>query len=219
MTIRSNITVIKNHIVPLLGRRAVADVTTADVDDLKRAIREGRTGRDELAEGSGKRIIVKGGLNAANRSIAVLSKAFNLSERSGWRPRGSNPCRGIDKYRAPKRERFLSAEELARLGAVLADAEAKGTAPPQVIACIRLLLFTGARLGEILTLQWPHIDFERACLNLPDSKTGAKVVHLNAPALALLTGLPRHDGNFHLLPGEREIRHLAASQASLALER
>jgi integrase len=77
-----------------------------------------------------------------------------------------------------------------------------------VVAAIRLLVFTGARRNEILTLKWEHVDFERACLRLPDSKTGAKTVHLNAPALELLWALPRIEGNAHVIPGERLGAHL-----------
>ena len=87
-------------------------------------------------------------------------------------------------------------------------AERDGGETAFVIAAIRLLLFTGARLGEILGLRWNHVDFERACLRLPDSKTGQKVLYLSAPALEVLAGLPRLDGNPHVICGEREGAHL-----------
>ena len=98
-------------------------------------------------------------------------------------------------------ERFLATEELARLGAVLSEAERTATELPSVIAAIRLLIFTGARLGEILSLQWRDVDFERACLRLPESKTGAKVIHLNAPAMEVLNGLAREEGNPWVIAG------------------
>ncbi|MCH9019104.1 MAG: site-specific integrase [Proteobacteria bacterium] len=72
---------------------------------------------------------------------------------------------------------------------------------PSVIAAIRLLIFTGARLGEILNLQWRDVDIERACLRLPESKTGAKVIHLNAPALEVLNGLERSEHNPWVITG------------------
>src|SRR4029077_3106040 len=62
---------------------------------------------------------------------------------------------------------------------------------PHAAAALRLLIFTGARLREILHLKWDHIDFERGLLLLPTSKTGKKTIVLNAPALAILSGLPR----------------------------
>ncbi len=129
----------------------------------------------------------------ANRVLAVLSKMFNLAERWGLRPDGSNPVRHVDRFRERKRERFLSETELARLGKTLAEAEAAGTERPPTIAAIRLLVFTGCRLSEILSLRWEHVDFERRCLRLADSKTGPRVVPLNAPALKVLAELEQGD--------------------------
>ena len=72
---------------------------------------------------------------------------------------------------------------------------------------MRLLIFTGCRRDEVLTLQWDHVDFDRACLRLPDSKAGAKTVPLGAPAVELLAGLPRVRGNPYVLPGSVPGRH------------
>lgn len=174
-------------ILPALGGRRARDVTRADVVKLHHARRSAPYD--------------------ANRAVAVLSKMFNLAEKWGERPDGSNPCRHVEKYRERKRERFLSEVELARLGEVLAAAERDGSESPYVVAAIRLLVFTGARLSEILALEWSHVDFERACLRLPESKTGAKVVYLNPPALELLASLPRLEGNPHVIPGERLGEH------------
>jgi integrase len=77
-----------------------------------------------------------------------------------------------------------------------------------VIAAIRLLVFTGARLSEILTLRWDHVDLERGFLNLADSKTGAKTIYLNAAARKLMAALPRLEGHPYVIPGERQGRHL-----------
>jgi integrase len=63
-----------------------------------------------------------------------------------------------------------------------------------------LLLFTGCRLREILHLRWEHVDFERGCLFLPDSKSGRKTVILNAPALAVLNELERFGP--YVVPGD-----------------
>jgi integrase len=65
-----------------------------------------------------------------------------------------------------------------------------------------LLVFTGARLSEILELEWGWIDFERGEARLPDSKTGAKTLHLPAPALAVLADLPRVEGNPYVIVGQ-----------------
>jgi integrase len=78
-----------------------------------------------------------------------------------------------------------------------------GSESPHVIAAVRLLLFTGCRLGEVLTLRWEDVDFERGLLHLPDSKTGAKTVALAAPALQVLAEAPRLKGNPYVMPGEK----------------
>ena len=116
----------------------------------------------------------------------------------------------------------MSGNELVRLGMVLAKAEQDGVVvvrakgdypekpvliPVQVVPIVRVLIFTGARLGEILTLCWEYVDDERGVLALPESKTGAKVIHLNAPAMAVLADLPRLSGNPYVFPGMRKGQH------------
>jgi integrase len=135
-----------------------------------------------------------------NRVIAVLSKMFNLAEKWGLRPDGSNPCRHIERFAERHRERMLSAAELGRLG----DALAAYSGSPYSVAAIKLLVFTGARLGEVLGLEWDWIDIERGEARLPDSKTGAKTLHLPPPALAVLADLPRLDGNPYVIVGKRK---------------
>ena len=88
-------------ILPTLGRKRVADVTRQDVARLHHA---GRTAPYQ-----------------ANRTLAVLSKMMMLAERWGERPDGSNPCRHIERFAESKRERFLSPDELARLGDAKAE--------------------------------------------------------------------------------------------------
>jgi integrase len=164
-------------VLPALSKRKVVEVTRTEVTKLHHANRTA--------------------IYQANRTLAVLSKMFNLAERWGLRPDGSNPCRHVEKFSERKRERFLSADELGRLGDVLARYDGS----PYYGAAIKLLVFTGARLGEILGLRWEWIDFERGEARLPDSKTGAKTIHLPPPALAVLAELPRVEGNPHVIVG------------------
>ena len=77
---------------------------------------------------------------------------------------------------------------------------------PHVTAAIRLLILTGCRLREILHLKWDYIDLERGLLNLPDSKTGAKVVVLGAPALKIVASIPRVDGNPYVIASAKADR-------------
>jgi integrase len=83
----------------------------------------------------------------------------------------------VKKYAVNKRERFLSWEELRRLGDVLSDLEKRTEIGIFAVAAIRLLIFTGARLNEILSLRWQYVDLQRELLLLPDSKTGKKSAH------------------------------------------
>jgi integrase len=145
----------------------------------------------------------------ANRCMALISHIFTKAETWGLTERGTNPCRGLDRYREVARERFLSSEEIARLGKVLAQEEQDalaGRADWRADAVIRLLLYTGARLSEILTLQWSFIDWAGGFARLPDSKTGAKSIALPAPALAVLRAVRAqqgHAGGKFVFPGKK----------------
>ena len=150
----------------------------------------------------------------ANRVLAVVGSMYTFAARSGIVAEGINPARRIEQYKERCRERFLTGAELERLGSAIREAETKGIPwevdegkpkakhlpkaknrftkiGPFAAAAIRLLLFTGCRLREILHLKWDQVDLERGLLFLADSKTGRKTVILNAPAFAVLTGLDR----------------------------
>jgi integrase len=149
-----------------------------------------------------------------NRMLRVISSLFTFAGKAHVVPIGFNPCRGIEYFPEEGRERFLSTQELAQIGEAIREAETTGLpygvdeangkakhAPkeanrrtvvgPHAAGALRLLIFTGARLREILHLKWEHVDFERGLLMLPTSKTGKKTIVLNAPALAILNDLPK----------------------------
>jgi integrase len=130
---------IEDFVKPALGRRKIRAVTGLEIVRLHNSLQETPY--------------------QANRVLAVVSRMFNLAERWGLRPGGSNPVRHVDRFAERKRERFLSEAELARLGKALADAEQARTETAATIAAIRLLVFTGCRLGEILRLRWAQVDF------------------------------------------------------------
>ena len=123
---------------------------------------------------------------AADRSMPVLSVIMREAEAMGLRTEGSNPCRGVPRYRRKGRERFLSDDEIRRLSAVLA---AHAGRQPLQVALVRLLLLTGCRKSEILTLRWS--DYREGRLFLRDSKTGPRTVWLSSPARNVLDGIER----------------------------
>jgi integrase len=182
------------HVAPALGSKRAREVTSADVGKLHRKI--------------GTKTPV-----TANRIVALLSSLFSWAAGRGRVSKDLNPARGITRYREQGREKFLSGEELARLGETLREAETVGVpwvvdesspkakhvpkdnrrtkVSPYATAALRLLLLTGCRLREILNLRWEEFDCERGMLLLPDSKTGRKPVILSGAAIAVLEGIPR----------------------------
>lgn len=147
----------------------------------------------------------------ANRVLALLSHMFTKAEAWGVRPDYSNPCRHIKKFKESKRERFLNQDELIRLGEALIEAESEGESP-YVIVAVRLLLLTGARLSEILTLKWTDVDIEARLIRLSDSKTGKKTIVVPAPALDLLSALPKMKNNPYVICGMKDGTHLVNLQ-------
>jgi len=162
---------IENRIRPVLGPLSVESVTRADILKLQHSLRETPY--------------------EANRVVALLSKAFNLAEAWGLRPDGTNPTRHVKRFPEKKREGFLDRDELSSLGEALREAERLGEVHPILLAGLRLLLFTGCRVSEVLAFEWSRIDWEAGTIRLPDSKTGPKTIHLGLPALDVLSNIKR----------------------------
>jgi integrase len=199
---------IERHVKPLLGRKKIGEVTRGDVERFMRDVSKGKTAAQfKTAKG---RVRVTGGEGTSRRTVRLLGGIFTYAVNRGYI--AANPRRGVKVAADGKGERFLSPAELQRLGETLRIAEKDGLpwmlnegvktqyrpkdvenvrepVSPHAIAAVRLLLFTGCRLGEILTLKWEHVDFAHGMLHLPDSKTGAKKVLLGAPALQVLASL------------------------------
>ena len=182
---------VRQYIVPALGETPVPSVRREQVAALHHALRETPY--------------------AANRAVHLLARILDVAEDEGLRPRGAgNPCRSIEKFRERPHNRFLSEEELRRLGRVLeAAAGGGGGASPAAVAAIRLLVLTGCRRSEILGLRWEHVDLEAGELRLRDSKTGPRVVPLPAAAVSVLAALPRVPGNPWVIPGSKPGGHLS----------
>jgi integrase len=193
------------HLIPKLGGKKLVDIKRPNVIALHLEISKEKP-------------------VTANRAMAVLSALWSWAAKQELVSAAENPVRGLEKNREQGRERYLTDAEFSRLGEVLREAETIGLpmdineghpnskhAPkpgtrrppidPFAAAAIRLLLLTGARLREILKLQWSSVDIERGILFLPDSKTGKKPIYLSEQAVAVLKSLPRIYGSEYVIPG------------------
>lgn len=144
---------------------------------------------------------------AANNALTCLSSIFGWAEEQKLLPKHTNPCPDIKRYKTSKKERYLSRAELKRLGDLLDDWEANEKINIYAAFAIRLLIVTGARLSEILTLKWAYVYREHRVIQLPDSKTAFKYIFLNDYALAILAHIPRLNKNPYVLPGKKKGKH------------
>jgi integrase len=179
-------------IIPAVGTRRLTDISRADVSKLHHDLRH---------------IPYQ-----ANRTLGILSKMFNLCEAWGLRPDGSNPCLHVKKYKEHKRERFLSETEIARLDAALTKAANEVLATPYAVAAIRMLLLTGARVGEVLSVKWDYLHLADCYIRLPDSKTGEKSIYLSPQAIDLFKSIERQDQNSYVFCGARPGTHIVNLQ-------
>ena len=173
---------VEKHIVPALGKLSAPEVGQTHVAELHYKLRAMPV--------------------MANQVVDTLSRIFKTAEDRGLVPAGSNPCRYQVKYKERKRERFLTEEEFRRLGRVLSAAETCRGVSVHAVAAVRLLLLTGCRRNEILTLRWEDVDLEANELQLSDSKTGPRAISLSPEAVRVLTQLPRVPDNPWVIPGK-----------------
>ena len=169
------------HILPELGALKLTDVDRSHVSALHYRLRDKP--------------------NQANQAVGVFSRMFKLAVAWGMTPARPNPCRSIKRYKERSCERFLTEDEYARLGRVLFEAEAEGPRMASAVAAVRLLLLTGCRRNEILTLRWDDLDRTAGELRIRDSKTGPRRVPLTPEAEQVLAGIPRLDGNPWVIAG------------------
>lgn len=145
----------------------------------------------------------------ANRTLGVLSVIFSQAEAWNLRDQNTNPCHGVKRFKERQRERFLTTDELQKLGAAL---EIDQYDSPSAAACIRLLIYTGCRLGEIQKLKWDYVDLGTRMIHLPDSKTGKKTVYLGQAAIDELKRIRKVPDNAYVITGHIEGQYLTDIQ-------
>lgn len=190
---------LRHHVVPLLGRKRARDINAGDIERLVRDVAAGKTARREKI-GPRRLIVVRGGEGAARKVARDLSAVFSFAGRRGVV--AANPCETAAIRKTDNsRTRFLTLDEVKRLGAAF-DALAEEGTNPKALNIARLWALTGCRRDEIAALRWPEIDFEHACLELSASKTGRSVRPLGAPALVLLASIARDPASEFVFPAE-----------------
>ncbi len=190
---------IERHIKPLIGKMKVQEVSRANVKRFLQDVANGKTSIDKKT-GLRGRAIVTGGKGTATRTVGLLGGIFSYALDCGLIE--VNPVHGVKRFPDRKGQRYLSQQELVKLGRALSDGESNGL-NPQSLAILKLLIFTGARKSEIERLQWDAVDIQGGYLRLEDSKTGQKTILLNAGALETLSNIPRLDGSAFVFRAHR----------------
>lgn len=182
-----------NVIEPKFGNRKVEDISRDEVDRFHKGLREKPY--------------------RGNRILALLSHLMALAEVWEWRPASTNPCRGIARFKETARKRYLSGDEIGRLGSSLEALVREKKLLLSGANAIKMLLLTGARVSEILTSRWEWLDLDRRVLNLPDSKTGAKPIYLSDAALRVVDAQrARRAGSEFIFPSLTGSNHLVGLQ-------
>jgi integrase len=190
---------IERHIKPQLGRMAVAAVDRADIERFMHAVAEGETAARIKTRKRGL-ARVRGGKGTASRTVGLLGSIFTYAMRHRMRP--DNPVHGVMRFADGRRERRLSDDEYAALGAALRRGEAEGIWPA-AIAVTRFLALTGWRSGEALGLCRPDIDLARRTVRLADTKTGVSMRPLSNAACEVLGSLPQIGTGEWVFPATR----------------
>ncbi len=188
---------LRHHVIPLLGRRTVAELGAGEIERFFRDVEEGKTARQEKL-GPRRFVNVRGGEGAARKVFRDLSAILSFAARREIIDR--NPCekaavRKTDNHK----ERYLTLDEVTRLGKAIDELAEEGT-NPKALAIMRLWALTGCRREEIAALKWSEVDLERGCLRLEDSKTGKSVRPLGVAAIAILEGVARSDETDFVFP-------------------
>jgi integrase len=213
---------LKLHILPKLGEQKVREIDKADVARLHTGMRSTpvaanravalvsailgwaeKVGErpdnsnpcrhvDRYPEKGRERLLTAPELARLGDALGRVAEAWTDASKAGWRDE------------LARQAEAAGMAESERPAWIAARMPRRDTAEdPRAIAAFRLLAFTGARLSEVLTLQWAWIDTEQGVARLPDSKTGRKSLYLPPGALAVLASLPRFASSPYVLPGDR----------------
>jgi integrase len=200
---------LRHHVVPLLGHRRVSEINAGDIETFVADVTAGKTARDEKI-GPRQRIIVRGGAGAARKVVRDLSAVFSFAGRNEIVAR--NPCDTAAVRKTDNQnERFLTLEEVTRLGEALDELEQEGV-NLKALNIARLWALTGCRRDEIAGLKWSEVNLEEGFLELDESKTGKSIRPLGAAAVTLLNSIDRQDDSDFVFPAERGDGHFQGTK-------
>jgi integrase len=195
---------IETHVKPLIGRLTVRSVTTADIERMKADIIAGKTAKPRKTSGRGG--LATGGPGAAARTIGMMATILEYA-RQTLKLIKDNPARGVKKPPDGKQRRFLTLEEVAKLGQAMREAQAAGE-NDTALAAIRLLLLTGLRRMEVLALHRMWVDSRTRCIRFPDTKSGPQIRPIGADAVKLIEGQPTRNDCPWMFPAAHGKGHL-----------
>jgi integrase len=168
------------HIFPFFAGKKLKDITRKDIHDFHLSLTKKTT---------------------ANRCISVLSVMFNTAKDWGYYE-GDNPCLRFKKHKENKKERFLSLGEIQNVEKMLALEKALGSLSSYGLSAIKLLIYTGCRLQEVLKLKWTDVFLDKDYVHLTDSKGGKRDVVLSEEAKEVFSELKPQEGNSYVFPGK-----------------
>ncbi|MDR1297104.1 MAG: site-specific integrase [Deltaproteobacteria bacterium] len=176
----------RNHISPRLGSKILREVTVEDVEEVHLELRDKPT--------------------TANRIVSLLSKFFSWCVNRGILDKDLSLSRKLIRYHENKIQRFLSQKQMRSIWETIGRLEEAGRLNKVPAAALKLIVLTGARKNEILTLKWDDLELDGHRIVLTDSKTGFKVIYLSQQAEEILRGVER-TGDF-VFPSKSASGHL-----------
>lgn len=204
-TIANDKSRIERHVKPLIGNLSLLELRSHHLEKMVIDIKRGKTAFYEKGKKPRASINVTGGNSIAKRTLEMLSGILSFAKRRGLIT--ENPAIGVEKPKTNKREVFLTLDDCKTLGEALRTAE-KLKFPINAINAIKLLVLTGCRKDEILSLRWEYVDFENQCFRFPDTKTGQQNRAFGIGALNLLKSMTPFTSTGFVFPSTVAETHL-----------
>jgi integrase len=211
-TLAADISRIETHVKPLIGRFTVRSLTAADIERMKADIIAGKTAKPRKMKGRGG--VAAGGPGVAARTLGMTATILEYARKS-LNLIKENPARGVKKPPDRKQRRFLTTEEITKLGQVIRMTEKEG-GNATALAAIQLLLLTGLRRMECLALRRAWVDGRAGCIRFEDTKSGPQLRPIGKGAIKLIEAQPVRDDCPWVFPASHGDGHMIGLPKILA---